>query len=401
MSLNGKPPPGSRRAHFGAFAVVCALVVVPAGAAEAAKCTKKGTGGVDVLKGTKKKDVLCGKGGADVLIGKAGNDKLKGAGGDDVLTGKGGNDKLAGGAGNDSLAGGKDDDKLNGQGGTDVAAFASAPTQVIVDLATGTATGEGADVLTAVEDVIGSPSSDTLTGDAGPNQLSAGEGDDTVQGGPGDDALKGQGGTDSTSYAAAPGPVSANLRAESATGEGTDVVSGIENLTGSAHADTIVGDDASNVLDGAGGRDTISFAGSPGAVDADLGLNGATGDGTDTLVGFEALAGSANADRLAGDGAANAISGGGGNDTLTGAGGNDLLLGEAGADTAAYAGSSGPIDADLRAGRISGQGNDSTASVENVTGSPHGDRLAGNGGARTSSTAPAAPTPSRSRTRRR
>ena len=400
MSLNGKPLPGSRRACFGAFAVACALAVVPAGAAEAAKCTKKGTGGVDLLKGTKKKDVLCGKGGADVLIGKGGNDKLKGAGGDDVLTGKGGNDKLAGGAGNDSLTGGKDDDKLNGQGGTDLAGFASAPTQVIVDLVAGTATGEGTDTLAAVEDVIGSPSSDTLTGDAGPNQLSAGEGDDTVQGGPGDDALKGQGGTDSTSYAAAPGPVSANLRAESATGEGTDVVSGIENLTGSAHADTIVGDDASNVLDGSGGRDTVSFAGSPGAVDADLGLNGATGDGTDTLVGFEALAGSANADRLAGDGAATR-SAAAAETTRSPAPEATTCCSARRArtrpPTPARPGRSTPTcaRAGSRARATTRRRRSRTSPApRTATGSPAT-------AARTSSTAPAAPTPSRSRTRGR
>jgi hypothetical protein len=360
--------------------LVCAVVLLPAGAAEAAKCTQKGTGGVDVLKGTKKRDVLCGKGGDDVLIGKGGNDVLKGAAGNDILTGKAGKDSLAGGPGDDTLAGGKDDDKLKGQAGLDIAAFADSPTQTTVDLGAGTATGDGSDVLIAVENVIGSPFNDALTGDAAANELSAGDGDDKLSGGGGDDTLKGQGGIDSTSYAAVSGPVTADLRAGTVSGDGSDAISGIENLTGSPAADTITGDDADNMLDGGPGHDTVSFAGAPAGVDADLGFNGSTGDGTDTLIGFEDLTGSAHADKLAGDAAANVLIGGDGNDTLLGGAGNDQLKGEGGADTAGYAGATASITADLRAGTISGQGIDTLAGVENVTGSPQGDTLAGDGG---------------------
>ena len=231
--------------------------------------------------------------------------------------------------------------------------------------------------MAAVENVIGSPVADTLIGDAAANELSAGDGDDTVQGAGGDDVLEGQGGTDSTSYAAAGGPVAADLRAGTVTGEGSDAISGIENLTGSPHADTIIGDDAANVLDGGPGSDTASFAGAPAGVEADLGFQSASGDGQDTLLGFEHLSGSAHADKLIGDGAANALAGGEGNDTLTGLGGNDALQGGGGSDNAAYGSAPGPINADLRASSVTGEGNDALGSVEGIIGSPHGDTLAG------------------------
>ena len=366
-----------RHARLAGVAFVCAALLVPAAGADAAKCTKKGGKGVDVLKGTKKKDVLCGKGGDDILIGKGGNDVLKGAAGADTLTGKSGNDKLAGGAGDDTLAAGAGNDSFNGGPGIDVAALADSKSAVTVDLGAGTASGDGQDTVAAVENVIGSPVADTLIGDAAANELSAGDGDDTVQGAGGDDVLEGQGGTDSTSYAAAGGPVAADLRAGTVTGEGSDAISGIENLTGSPHADKIIGDDAANVLDGGPGSDTASFAGAPAGVEADLGFQSASGDGQDTLLGFEHLSGSAHGDKLIGDGAANALAGGAGNDTLTGLGGNDALQGGGGSDNAAYGSAPGPINADLRASSVTGEGNDALGSVEGIIGSPHGDTLAG------------------------
>jgi serralysin len=44
-------------------------------------------------------------------------------------------------------------------------------------------------------------------------------------------------------------------------GEGADTLIGIENLTGSASADTLKGDDGSNYVRGSGGNDTLSGAG--------------------------------------------------------------------------------------------------------------------------------------------
>ena len=99
------------------------------------------------------------------------------------------------------------------------------------------------------------------------------------------------------------------------TGDGNDAILGIENLTGSAHDDVIVGDDADNVLDGGAGprHGLVRRRSRPG--DRGPRRRSATGDGTDSIAGFEDLIGSANGDQLRGDGADNRIDGGGGDDS--------------------------------------------------------------------------------------
>ena len=58
--------------------------------------------------------------------------------------------------------------------------------------------------------------------------------DDTMGGSPGDDDLGGAGGTDTVTFATAGGPVHANLDTGLSTGDGADSLAGFENLTGSA-----------------------------------------------------------------------------------------------------------------------------------------------------------------------
>jgi Ca2+-binding RTX toxin-like protein len=67
---------------------------------------------------------------------------------------------------------------------------------VIANLATGVATGEGADTLFLVEDLSGSGRPDSLTGDAGPNRLFGLAGDDYLDGAAGVDYLDGGLGAD-------------------------------------------------------------------------------------------------------------------------------------------------------------------------------------------------------------
>lgn len=134
----------------------------------AAPCTIEGTEDGDVLTGTPGPDVLCGHGGDDVLQGLDG------------------------------------DDELNGGDGLDVAAYDLAPCCIRADLAAGTATGAGTDLLVGIERLTGSPGDDVLRGDVASNVLSGfggtdllygGEGDDALVGGDGDDYLLGEGGT--------------------------------------------------------------------------------------------------------------------------------------------------------------------------------------------------------------
>jgi Ca2+-binding RTX toxin-like protein len=190
---------------------------------------------------------------AQTLFGGDFDDTLSGLGGDDVLHGNGGNDTLDGGAGGDTLIGG---------GGSDTASYAGSGAGVTVNLGAGTASGGDAqgDTLSGIENIIGSAQADTLTGDGGDNVLEGGGGDDTLNG-----AL----GNDTASYAASGAGVAVSL----ATGTGSggdaqgDTLSGIENIIGSALADTLTGDGNANRLDGGAGVDVL-----------------AGGDGDDTYV---------------------------------------------------------------------------------------------------------------------
>jgi Ca2+-binding RTX toxin-like protein len=264
----------------------CAGFTVPQIALAAApKCLGKkativGTARADLIKGTARADVIVGRGGGDTIKGVGGNDricggsgkdKLIGGAGADGLVGEAGNDVLSGGAGNDFFLGAAGNDTFNGGTGiSDLVSFFFASAAVQADLTAGTATGgEGTDTLTGIEDLEGSRFDDTLTGDSGWNFFYPGDGNDTVVGG-GDTR-------DRVDFFFSPNAVIVDLTAGTATGEGTDTLTGIGQVFGSKHDDTITGDANANVLLGGPGNDTISGAA------GDDSLNGM--DGTDTLDG--------------------------------------------------------------------------------------------------------------------
>lgn len=182
-----------------------------------------GPGEDEVVGGNGSDTVLAGPG-ADTVIGKRGNDRLLGGPGardfldsglgDDTLDGgSGGLDQVIGGVGNDRLAGGHGDgdllrpdfgrDRVDGGAGLhDTVSFAvSGEGNVVfgeggvtVDLAAGSASGDGEDTFTGIEDVVGTPFADVIRGDAGPNALFGGGGiDDLVGVGAGDTAYGGTG----------------------------------------------------------------------------------------------------------------------------------------------------------------------------------------------------------------
>lgn len=246
----------------------------------------QGSAGDDILTGTAKDDTLSGDAGNDVLSGGAGDDTLNGGDGDDILNGGAGNDKLNGGA------------------GIDLADYRGASAGVVVHLGLSVSSGaDGNDVLTSIEGVLGSAFGDTLTGGAG---------DDLLNGGAGDDGLTGGEGRDTADYHSASGAVSVNLAQGVASGaDGRDTLASIENVIGSAYADTLVGGKGGGTLSGLGGDDRLS-AGADGGI-----LLG--GDGNDVLVSLS--------------GASNTLDGGAGDDVITGGNGGDRLIGGAGNDT--------------------------------------------------------------------
>src|SRR5215218_136019 len=122
----------------------------------------------------------------DYFYGNGQRNVFHGEGGADFLSGSAGNDRLVGGGGNDQLEGGSGDDELVGGDGTDTANFAdysNGPT--VADLAAGTADdgwSGGHDLLSGIENLLGSPWDDRLAGNAGANRLEGEEGADELVG---------------------------------------------------------------------------------------------------------------------------------------------------------------------------------------------------------------------------
>ncbi|MCB1490951.1 MAG: hypothetical protein KDJ77_03985 [Rhodobiaceae bacterium] len=180
----------------------------------------------------------------------------------------------------------------------------------------------------------GRAGNDDLYGDAGNDTLEGGDGNDLLHGGLGNDALIGGAGNDTASYATAYlgdldgnliapqfGGVTASLEAGTASGnQGSDTLTGIENLFGSINNDTLTGDGADNVLAGGGGADTLSGRA-----------------GNDTLI-------------LEGDDRA---LGGAGNDRFFVNGGNLDLFGDQGVDTLEFKDISGSVNVDMTMGTLS------------------------------------------------
>ena len=92
--------------------------------------------------------------GFENIEGSTFDDRLSGTPGANLLHGRGGDDTLEGRGGADDLRGGD---------GSDTASYARAPAAVIADLSQ--TTQPGGEKLNEIENVIGSPFADTLTGD--------------------------------------------------------------------------------------------------------------------------------------------------------------------------------------------------------------------------------------------
>lgn len=213
-------------------------------------------------------------------------DWIRGLGGHDSLAGLGGADTLDGGAGADTMDGGLGDDLF---------IVNSASDRVIE------APGEGMDTVRAGASFTLPDAVEALeltgsghisgTGNAADNRILGNAGNNLLAGLGGADLLDGGVGLDTASYLASALGVAVSLA--SGVGAGGDAAGdtllGIENLTGSALADTLEGDGGANLLDGRGGDDRLE-----GGAGADT-LEGGTGADT--------LAGGAGADRFVFDAA--------------------------------------------------------------------------------------------------
>lgn len=393
----------------------------------------------DTVFGEAGNDTAWGGRGADLLNGGDGNDSLYGELDNDVLVGGAGNDALLGDAGDDLLEGGVGADTISGDAGADTADYRNSNAGVSVNIGNNTASGGHAqgDVISGLENVIGSALNDTLTGNvlanvltggagndtlsglAGNDTLDTGDGADRLYGGAGADQLLGGAGIDTADYRYSAAAVNVNLLANTATGGDAlgDTLSSIENLSGSLFDDTLVGNNGDNrlvglqgadTLIGNGGNDTFDTGGGYDHVDGGDGVdtvtyddswdfvevNLATGEGRygeasrDTYVGVENVVGSAFADRLTGDANVNRLNGLAGNDTLGGGDGNDVLVGGAGADAliggagdrdaASYQEAAAGVSLNLSTGGTAGEAlGDTFNGVEYVYGSQFADTIVG------------------------
>jgi Ca2+-binding RTX toxin-like protein len=338
-------------------------------------------------------------------------------------------DHLTGNSLNNILIGGLGNDTLDGRGGTDtvdysidhISPFSSAgvPDKVVVHLGLNGASGSGVefkpshfvlvpvstDTLTSIENVIGTDGDDTLIGNEQTNSLDGRDGSDLVDGGTGSDTLNGGGGGfDVVTYASHDSlstllgevdtiSLGLNGAAGSYTRAGligflggrpqfqtveTDVLRNFGGVTGSNKAETINGNEQSNLLEGRGGNDHINggaggdvyvFTGTA-AVGNDVlfdesgtdsvlvnqfsDIKSAVQDGNDLVVtlgtgtfrvvdhfaghAIENVTDSSNNTMVlstssVGGSLPGIIGGTDGNDTLGGRGGDDILFGNKGKDT--------------------------------------------------------------------
>ena len=363
-----------------------------------------GAEGADRLFGGYGDDIILGGTGADndILNGDEGNDLLM-AGGVNVSVGLGrnfldywrsylqdrrfgddeslkqlftysdGNAILDGGAGNDTLIGGNGDDEIYGDNGNDLIFGGKGNDFILADY-DGPNHGSGDDT------VFGEEGDDTIYGGGGDDYLDGGSGDNIIDGGDGYDVVSFAGGSQGVNINFGASLDSEGYLVISNAYGGTDKLKNIEGISGSTHADTIIGNTSNNWLDGGGGADiidggdgydTIAFASASQGVWASLAAGSAHLADNTSLGAFnnmEAIEGSDYNDTLIGNA---------GDNSFIASSGSDYIDGGAGQDMVDYSKSKAAVNVNLLTGVATG-GNangDTLVSIENVTGSNYNDVL--------------------------
>ena len=292
-------------------------------------------------------EIHAGDGGV-TIYGSNANDLLYGGAGVDTIIGGSGNTYFEGGAGADVLTGGTQ--------GVNTAGYSNSAAGVTIDLVTGLGSGGDAqgDVLSNIQNLIGSAFNDTFVANGKVNRFDGGSG-----------------GTDTVSYAHSTAGVTVNL----ITGLGSngyaegDTYVHIQNATGSAFSDMFIANALANRFDGgSGGSDTVSYASSgPNTTvgpTAGVTVNLSSGQGSggsaegDTYVHIQNVIGSAYDDTFVASIDANNFDGGSG-----------------GKDTVSYANSAQGVSVNFVSGRgVGGDAEGDTYShIQNVIGSAFDD----------------------------
>jgi Ca2+-binding RTX toxin-like protein len=250
----------------------------------------------------------------DTITGNSTNNTLDGNKGSDTFYRSAGDDTINGGT---SESGDKDIVDYSVHGGdttntTTTAAITLTATNAVYSVAK---SDGGTDTLTEIEEVRGSDSNDTMTGDttnATADTFYGGAGKDTLEGGAGDDNLSGEAGDDIFK----------------ATGiqDGADTIDGGAN--GSDTVDYSAITDSDNNSAEGGLKITLNDTlAADFDLDADEDGTFSNDDNNDTITNVENVTGTQNDDEITGDDKDNTLKGEGGDDTLVGGKGNDTLDG--------------------------------------------------------------------------
>lgn len=296
-----------------------------------------GTDDDDDLQGTRGDDVVVAKGGDDVIDSGGGNDTICAGGGNDlvragkgfqdVVYAQGGNDVVHGGPGRNLLIAGEGRDRMYGSShfdnfespererdpqpdlfvgrgradsftsdpgndtfkggkGPDRLTFFESPTGVQIDLAAGTASGDGIDTLSSIKDIVASRHDDTISGTegrdliydpsgndtihtlGGNDEIRDGEGQDLIDAGAGDDEIHGAfcvSGSDGPTFCQMDPPATDTMIG----GPGDDFISsgpGDDNIHGNDGNDVLFGGDGVDEIFGDAGNDEL-FGGSASGED--------------------------------------------------------------------------------------------------------------------------------------
>jgi Ca2+-binding RTX toxin-like protein len=249
---------------------------------------------------------IVGSNGVDNIRGTSGRDVIWAGPGDDRVHASLGNDLVCGGSGADLLHGGRGNDTADGGGGD--------RDQVIGDLGDDELMGGPGEY----DEVAGSLGIDTINGGAGSFDLVHGDyGYDRMDGGPG----LGDIASFATKVAGGKGAgVWASLEKHKARGDGHDRLHRIEDFEGSAFADTLIGNKATNFIDGGPGNDVLRGGGGSDRIDGGQGDDACFGGkgGVRSCGQGPALKASAyvQIDDALGGGGGLAIVGGGGPDSF-------------------------------------------------------------------------------------
>ncbi len=323
---------------------------------------------------------VLGSASGDTIVGNDRANSIASDGGNDTLTGGLGNDTLNGGSGNDTyvFSGSSDlgTDTITEAANvdTDTLDFTSFSQAAAVNLSTTSSqtVASGKLVLTlssatGIENVLGSASGDAIVGNDRANSLSSGDGNDTLEGGLGNDSLTGGNGNDTYVFSGT-GNLGTDTIVEAANADtdtldfssfgqgamvnlgalGNQTVSsgklvlslsnatGLENINGSAYADTLTGNARNNSILGNGGDDLIIGLGGNDTIDGGSGQDTIYGDDSETdftQPGDDSLLGGDGNDQIRGDAGASDMYLNGGNDTIAGGLGDDTIFGDGVAGT--------------------------------------------------------------------